>query len=224
METYTTKQYERFSFINYNREVGKLNLLEQSIKEIDLTMYNPIKVTPDLRILDGQHRFEVCKNLGKPIYYEIMDVAKEDEEKVITALNKAQSNWKLPDYLHKWTILGKPNFIEFEKFVTFHKLPITKYVGVAAIIFQGNASNYNKRIKDGTLLPKWEHADDLMILIKSFKMESAMTRHFVEAFIAFYKTHTEKEIKKLCKNILAIPHFANISQYATAFNNIISKR
>lgn len=39
---------------------------------MDLTMYSPIIVSEDFRIIDGQHRFEACKELGFPIYFLVM--------------------------------------------------------------------------------------------------------------------------------------------------------
>lgn len=70
MKIHKSYNYNDFSFINGNRNVvkSKVGKLIKSIKQLDLTMYNPILVTKTGKIVDGQHRFEACKELGLPIY------------------------------------------------------------------------------------------------------------------------------------------------------------
>ena len=60
MEIYKTTNYSIFSFLQGNRSVSKKNSLVKSIQKIDLTMYKPILVDSEFRIIDGQHRFFAC--------------------------------------------------------------------------------------------------------------------------------------------------------------------
>lgn len=72
MEIQKTTDYKLFKKLDGNRDVKKTNALVKSIREFDLTMYSPIIVSVDFRIIDGQHRFAACRELGLPIYYIVM--------------------------------------------------------------------------------------------------------------------------------------------------------
>ena len=58
---YTTKDYEAFSFITGNRNINKSHLekLRKSMTEMFIPI--PIVVNEQLQIIDGQHRYMICK-------------------------------------------------------------------------------------------------------------------------------------------------------------------
>ena len=68
---YETNDYEKFKLLGLNRPLTDNHSLEQVIKENNLLKYNAMIVTPDFEVLDGQHRLEICKKLGMPIFYII---------------------------------------------------------------------------------------------------------------------------------------------------------
>ena len=92
MEIKVTRDYSLFKKLDGNRDVKKKNALVKSITEFDLTNYSPIIVTDDFRIVDGQHRFEACKELNLPIYFIVMP--SDNAEKAMIILNKCQSQWR----------------------------------------------------------------------------------------------------------------------------------
>ena len=96
MEIKVTRDYSLFKKLDGNRDVRKKNALVKSIKEFDLTMYSPIIVSDDFRIVDGQHRFEACKELNLPIYFIVMPT--ENAEKAMIILNKCQSQWRNEEF------------------------------------------------------------------------------------------------------------------------------
>ena len=73
---YSSSEYEKFGFLHFNRKINKSTVrrLIKLTKEKNRMMYYPIIVDQSLGIVDGQHRFEVCKILGLPVYYMIMDI------------------------------------------------------------------------------------------------------------------------------------------------------
>ena len=86
---HTTKEYDKFSLINYNREVNRkhLNRLKISIKHKDLTKFKPVIVDKEFCVVDGQHTFVACKELGLPIHYMQLDnfrPAQLDDENVVS--------------------------------------------------------------------------------------------------------------------------------------------
>jgi len=74
---YSSLDYDSFGFLHFNRDINSSTVkrLIKLTKEKNRMMYYPIIVDQSLKIVDGQHRFEVCKMLGLPIYYMIMEVA-----------------------------------------------------------------------------------------------------------------------------------------------------
>ena len=106
---YRTSDYEKFSSLEGNREVNlpHLKRLKKSIAELDLTESSPILINEKFEIIDGQHRFEVCKYLKKPIYYLIK---RGYGLKEIQILNGDSRNWKVEDYIKGYCELGKEEF------------------------------------------------------------------------------------------------------------------
>ena len=66
---YSTKDYEAFSFITGNRNINKSHLekLRKSILEMYIPV--PIVVNENLEIIDGQHRFIICKTEGLALLF-----------------------------------------------------------------------------------------------------------------------------------------------------------
>lgn len=73
-----TKEYEKFTFLSTNRPVQRnhVNKLKKSLSEYGFLESQPITVTEDYKILDGQHRFIACKEMGIPIKYVKIDTKK----------------------------------------------------------------------------------------------------------------------------------------------------
>jgi hypothetical protein len=89
--------YDLFKRIHWNRSVDKGNfqkLLKENREHFQLHRF-PILVTKDFKIIDGQHRFEVAKELGSPIYY-IQDEV-DDSFKTVHSVNKAGKKHTLRD-------------------------------------------------------------------------------------------------------------------------------
>jgi len=68
-EVKSTKDYDLFKMINYNREVMKprIDKIVESIKEYGFIL--PILVNKEFMIVDGQHRFEAAKKAGSEVSY-----------------------------------------------------------------------------------------------------------------------------------------------------------
>ena len=66
-----TKDYGKFTFLTANRPIhrGHVNKLKKSLTEYGFLDSQPITVTPDFRIIDGQHRFIACKEMGLPVKF-----------------------------------------------------------------------------------------------------------------------------------------------------------
>ena len=72
-----TRDYSRFLIHNFNRDVKRTKLLEESMGEHGFDPGFPIRCVRNsgkkLRITAGHHRFHVARKMGKEIYYIVSD-------------------------------------------------------------------------------------------------------------------------------------------------------
>jgi hypothetical protein len=70
-QVHATTNYKRFKILSYNRPLVKATLKKlETLTESEnrMPMY-PITVDKDFSIIDGQHRFAVCKKMKLPVSY-----------------------------------------------------------------------------------------------------------------------------------------------------------
>ena len=209
--------YDMFSFIESNRPTAKIKQLVKSIKECDLTSYNPIIVDTNYRIIDGQHRFKACESLGLPIYYVI---CKEDAIKSMILLNQSMRSWRQEEFLcfHANTKGGcYKDLYEFE---------INNNLGISnSIVIYPKKQINSKNIRDANLtFDKNPNAEKIVAFLKSQPVSTLRykrTRPFVLAVRIAHERYTDKQLNKLLKKIITIPMCASYEQYLTAFENII---
>lgn len=108
---FETTDYEKFTLLEGNREIGSLLELEESFDNIG---YLPIPgvVNEKNEIIEGQHRFELAKKKGFPFKYVIV---KGTNAETCPYLNRGQKNWKSSNYVHLYARLGDPDYICLEK-------------------------------------------------------------------------------------------------------------
>jgi len=112
-EIFKTWEYDRFTFFEGNRNIKPhhKNKLAESFKIKQLPI--PIIVDESFRIADGQHRLEVCKDLGLPIYYSVIsNIEMGDVQRV----NENMMKWVYSDYLNLFLKQGKNSYYEYQHF------------------------------------------------------------------------------------------------------------
>lgn len=111
---FETNDYSKFGFLKGNRHVNEANLknLEKSISKKHLTV--PIIVNDNMEIIDGQHRFTVCKEKNLPIYYIVISGYGRTETEL---LNTASRKWTPDDYLESYCDLGYTNYVKIKEFM-----------------------------------------------------------------------------------------------------------
>jgi hypothetical protein len=90
-----TTQYNQFKKYPQNRPVNSQQVLE-SIERNNMLHLNPIVVTSDFHVIDGQHRLDAAMKLGVPIYYVIHENGSVED---ISPFQQ-QRAWTLSDFLH----------------------------------------------------------------------------------------------------------------------------
>tara|TARA_R100000900_G_scaffold146404_2_gene136174 strand:+ start:1088 stop:2020 length:933 start_codon:yes stop_codon:yes gene_type:complete len=203
---YTTYQYNRFRFLNSNRDISPSNQkkLLKSLKRNNVFGASTIIVKEHedgyLYIYEGQHRYEALKELGYPIDYIInQDLEEED----ISLINTASENWILKDYLKQY--LSNPNGKNYESYKRFNDIWV-KYgtnddgIDVAGFNFAnllfivyGFTGGVNKKFKEGDLIITEELYEEKIVLINTLERflikdgnilpDCINTRNYIRALI-----------------------------------------
>lgn len=144
---YKTDNYDAFSFLNENRYVSiqKVSQLEVLIKMHG--QQAPIHVNEKMQIIDGQHRFHACKNLGVPVEFMIRPGTVAQNA---LYYNQGGSNWKLKDCIDYYAKTGNEHYKILSKWIEGNP---DMAPAVLATILRGELTNrYMYLSKDGALI------------------------------------------------------------------------
>lgn len=129
--------YDLFSFLNLNRDINPKHVkyLRTLIDKNGFTGTILVIITDlfegveKMYVVDGQHRFKACVDLGIPIRYEIPPRefnTKGEIVSYIAGLNTSSKPWYLQEYMNAWADLGRaPYLIISEKAVQSGLTPST---------------------------------------------------------------------------------------------------
>lgn len=113
MSIYHTKEYGKFKHLNGNRGIVKPHLKRLKLSIEKKYLFSPILVNEKHEIIDGQHRFEICKELGLPIYYLIKRGYGLEE---VQTLNSNLKNWGTDDYMNGYIEMGIEDYNLYKLF------------------------------------------------------------------------------------------------------------
>lgn len=140
----STKDYSKFILLEYNREkinkkhVGKI---KTSIVQNGYLASNPVIVNKKMEILDGQHRFTACKELGYPVLYKVVDDSRDNSDLIIT-LNNTQKKWTMNDYINYYAgKYGKDDYLRLQALCKGSNIAPTIALAIAGIKKSGAVSN-----------------------------------------------------------------------------------
>ena len=214
--------YALFEMSDKNRKVSKKQVekIKDSIKSIGYINQAPILVDETLTIIDWQHRFQACKDLDLPIYYQIL---KWDTDKIMVNLNASQKNWGLPDYVNHYAKQGKEWFLYFLDFMEKYKLNFTS---AFAITTDANTKSTLKGIKWWEWYEVYEHSALIAEMANRIDMyvDFAKNRYFLRALVRVYQRAWIRWLKKIEDNIMIVPRQFNSKDYCAVFENIINRR
>lgn len=92
MNIETTKNYDMFKTMKGNRGINDY-FVKKMVKNIrEYGLINPIVVTENMEVIDGQHRLEALKILGMPVQYIINSTVLQDA-KTVQEINRVQHKW-----------------------------------------------------------------------------------------------------------------------------------
>ena len=206
---FVSTNYDKFLLMDSNRllKAGKIARLKEEIERRDLTYENEIKVRlsddgKNLIVLEGQHRFKVCCDMGLPIFYRfsIMDT------KDIGLFNSVQDKWSLEDSLHHYCVEGRHDYKILAGFRKQYKYPISTLIHVLS---GRNDKTMLNEFRRGhfTVTQGLEFVHSLLSKIQQFKpFNDRIYRH--RTFLKVYMdlmTHPEFEHEKMLHKVEQVP-------------------
>lgn len=169
---FETKDYQRFKKVKGNRPInkGQIKKMIRAIKgeKINIMHAAPILVDDKYQIVDGQHRFHVCKELKLPIYY-----IKNGNIKIqgIAKINSNTSTWKTADFINCFDKLGNQHYKHLKRYLNNYPIPASSAIPV---LMNGNAKrhagNIMQTFKDGDFKVNYKvFADEIGAMVDDFK-------------------------------------------------------
>ena len=119
----TSTDYDKFKTIEGNRilNASHIKKLKESIEKKNMLAYNPILVSKDFQVIDGQHRLEAARQLQIPIQYMIIPTA---DLTTIQQLNSNLRSWATEDFVQSYARLGKSDYVRLLKFADDFDFPL----------------------------------------------------------------------------------------------------
>ncbi len=223
-QVHTTTDYFLFKSIdgNRNKNLLHINRLKKSMSENYL--FTIIVVNEKYEIIDGNHRFDVIKELNLPLNYIICEGYGLNE---VHILNQNSAIWKTKDFLDGYCKLGYKQYIELKKFMEKHNINIQ----IATHILSGYENGDTVKIFNKGLfkIKDISEAEDIMQklhLIGPY-FPQYKTRWFVYAITRLLKKSEFEFIEflqKLKTQPTALQICADVSQYITLIEEIYNYR
>lgn len=192
---HATKDYTIFKGVTGNRKINKNHVAEltKSIAKKNMLAQNPIIVTSDMEVIDGQHRLEVAKANKFFIYYTVIDDSTSLEN--IQMLNAYARNWKGEDYLNSFVALGRKPYVILRDILKDYPMSL----GNAILILSNRKNNRFAEFKRGNFKIERENYMDTVIsyseLRKYANKRAWGDREFVMSFIKVLETISWDELK-----------------------------
>lgn len=128
IKIFFTRDYSVFENINGNRDLNlrKIERIKQDINEgLDVLKYCPVIVSEKggkLRVIDGQHRLQVAKDLKSNVWYVI---AQEMTLPEIAKMNNNTEKWKPKDFINCYAQQGNKHYKTLHQFIQDYGFPLS---------------------------------------------------------------------------------------------------
>ena len=222
-----TNDYSKFKTLGGNRQLNELHLkrLLSSVMVKNLLFANPILVNDKFEIIDGQHRFTVCKDLGFPIHYLLVENLGLSE---VQTLNANTKNWKVEDYIDGYCDMGLQEYCYLKSLLTKTGLGVMTLLNIFASGSSGGSTLC--LVKEGKL--EMVHRNRGLIMLKwiqDWRMhyEGAKSRSFVFALVHLYNVkgyNHEKMMQKLQYQSTKLVDCTNTKTYLALLEEIYNFR
>ena len=191
-EVYKTQNYNQFKTLLGNRQVNLSHVFQLKQSMHNNHLFSPILVNEKMEIIDGQHRFNACRELNLPVYYIVVKGYGLEQVKI---LNTHMKNWQKKDYLNAYCDLGHPEYLKFREFITTY--PMFKMKAAECILRnkqEKGGDGYSKDLKsksnpDGRYTRRYFENGELVIANYELAVENAEKILDVEPFFNKFNNH-----------------------------------
>lgn len=135
-----TSVYGQFKKVLGNRPLDLLHVkrLKESIADEDLMI--PIIVNEKREVIDGQHRLKAREELGKPVYYIVIDGLGIHQTQRANQTNKT---WTLDDYLNTYVELNFHHYKIYKQFKARWKFSNSECIALlSGKVYGGNGEGH----------------------------------------------------------------------------------
>lgn len=235
---YQTTDYDTIKTMSGNRRINQPNFRRLKASHEKRHLFSPILINEKMQIIDGQHRFMCCQELGLPVFYIIVPGYGLEE---VQTLNTNTANWTKMDYLKSYCDLKNFEYVKFRRFMqeypdfgiqsayrilTLSSAVKIKQNGKGGKNGKEKIVTHMKTFENGELvIPDLKRSEDLakkLIMFKPF-YKGFNRRTFVSAMIGIFTnpnySHTEM-IKKLEQQPTSLVDCINISQVKSLVEDI----
>ena len=229
---YETLDYSRFKIIEGNRGLDHVAKVKKSIEKVGY-LYCPILVNEKWEIVEGQHRFTACKELGLPIMY-VMQTGLSIKQ--VQALNTCAKTWNTKNHIHAYSTgaLETPDYKYIE-------ILVKKYDGMQAMTIVAATSKYGlrakkvKKVVDGELTctaEDFQRGDKVLAYLQRakgalYKKPASLSRALVYVFsLAIRKGVLDPDylVEKILKHGSTFTFSATIEENITELERLYNFR
>ena len=223
-----TTDYSIFKAVVGNREIYEphLNRLRRSIAKKNMLAQNPIIVSQDMRILDGQHRLKAAQELGEPIYYTIVSDLEDSGLMEIQLLNANNRSWLTSDYLESYIAMGKKNYIELDRFAKEYRISVPLSIMILSNRYSDHATLLQEFREGKFEIEDYKKAENMASLIVEIRKHSPdyawAHRQCIKALAIVQDTIDPKLLtSQLERYQLVITRRNSVKEYLRQFENIL---
>jgi hypothetical protein len=160
MEILKSNNYDQFSEITGNRNLSEKKIekiIDDVTNGLNLLPYCPIIVYKnsdnELKIVDGQHRFEVSKRTENPVFYV---VCSELSLQQIASMNSKQDKWTQSDFLRCYVKIGIEDYIILDEILKKYHIGISAGAELLMAGKIGARGNIIDNFREGTFKVKFQ--------------------------------------------------------------------
>ena len=191
VQIFVTKNYNKFKFYENNRSLLSLSKLESMIKASNKLKFHPITVSDDFVIIDGQHRFAVCRKNHWPVYYIIDDDFQPID---IPNINYVQNAWTTSNFINFYA-KTEPDYLFLKTELERSKINLTAFVN---LFTHRSYKNSNIAIKSKSLKFKYSYNDIKKFVSKFIDIKEAIFDIFPDTKRKRLNTAFQYSLGKLC--------------------------
>jgi len=233
VRTHTTSDYTIFRKLSKNREVRPKHVrrMAASLALANKMDTDPVVVTKDMRVIDGQHRLEACKILQIPVTYVIDDHFTERD----LLARQTGRQWGMEDRVHYHSV-DDP---DWDRLVRAKEATGAPYSVLFALLGYTGAARTRKLFDGGQLADgdTWLRVEDYAQKIAGLQRwikENTSIRHqrfyrewkFAKALVRLLDTGISwsKIEHKMQINWLDLTHQKSVDEYEALLRRIVAKR